>query len=69
MACQMLGELIVRPLLRDEEIDRERDVIVEEIRSYLDDASQYVFNVFDQRSSATAAWAARSPATRPRCAA
>ena len=46
---QMLGELIVRPLLRDEEIDRERDVIVEEIRSYHDDASQYVFNVFDEQ--------------------
>ncbi len=45
---QMLGELIVRPLLHDQEIDRERDVIVEEIRSYHDDASQYVYNVFDQ---------------------
>ena len=46
---EMLGELIVRPLLRDEEIDRERDIIVEEIRSYHDDASQYVFNVFDEQ--------------------
>ncbi|MFI5262035.1 MAG: M16 family metallopeptidase [Candidatus Limnocylindrales bacterium] len=46
---EMLGELIVRPLLRDQEIDRERDVIVEEIRSYHDDASQYVFNVFDEQ--------------------
>jgi len=46
---QMLGELIVRPLLRDQEIDRERDVIVEEIRSYHDDASQFVFNVFDEQ--------------------
>ncbi|MGZ6345800.1 MAG: M16 family metallopeptidase [Candidatus Limnocylindrales bacterium] len=45
---QMLGELIVRPLLHDDEIDRERDVIVEEIRSYHDDASQYVYNVFDE---------------------
>jgi predicted Zn-dependent peptidase len=44
----MLGELIVRPRLEDGEIDRERDVIVEEIRSYHDDASQYVYNIFDE---------------------
>jgi predicted Zn-dependent peptidase len=45
---EMLGELIVRPRLEDGEIDRERDVIVEEIRSYHDDASQYVYNIFDE---------------------
>lgn len=45
---EMLGELVCRPLLADTEIDREREVIVEEIRSYRDDASQFVFNVFDE---------------------
>src|SRR3990170_4518270 len=29
-------------------IDREREVIVEEIRSYRDDAAQHVYNVFDE---------------------
>ena len=37
-AVDVLAELIVRPLLTDDEIDREREVIVEEIRSYRDDA-------------------------------
>jgi predicted Zn-dependent peptidase len=36
-AMEVLGELIARPALDTGEIDRERDVIVEEIRSYLDD--------------------------------
>ena len=44
----MLAELIVRPLLRDEDIAKERDIIVEEIRSYRDDPAQYVYNLFDE---------------------
>ena len=47
-AFQVLAELVVRPLLRSEDIARERDIIVEEIRSYRDDPGQYVFNIFDQ---------------------
>lgn len=44
----VLGELIVRPKLEDHEIDHERDVIVEEIRSYLDDPSEYDQMLFQQ---------------------
>ena len=47
-AVGMLGELILRPLLRGDDIGRERDIIVEEIRSYRDDPGQYIFNVFDE---------------------
>lgn len=47
-AFRMLAELVVRPLLRDEDIRREREIIVEEIRSYRDDPGQYIFNVFDE---------------------
>jgi predicted Zn-dependent peptidase len=47
-AFHVLGELVVRPLLRPEDIDRERDIIIEEIRSYRDDPGQYVYNVFDE---------------------
>ena len=36
-AMQVLGELVCRPILDEAEIDQERTVIVEEIRSYLDD--------------------------------
>jgi predicted Zn-dependent peptidase len=43
----MLGELIMRPHLRSEEIESERAVIVEEIRSYLDDPGEHVHTLFD----------------------
>ncbi|MEI7745366.1 MAG: pitrilysin family protein [Chloroflexota bacterium] len=40
-ALRVLGELVTRPTLADADIDQERTVIVEEIRSYLDDPSEY----------------------------
>jgi len=40
-AVDVLGELVVRPRLTDADIDHERTVIVEEIRSYLDDPAEY----------------------------
>ena len=40
-AADVLGELIVRPTLDDGEIDHERTVIIDEIRSYLDDPVEY----------------------------
>jgi predicted Zn-dependent peptidase len=40
-AADVVGELIVRPLLSDRDIESERAVIIEEIRSYLDDPSEY----------------------------
>ncbi len=47
-AFGVLSELVFRPLLREGDIARERDIIVEEIRSYQDDPGQYVFNLFDR---------------------
>jgi predicted Zn-dependent peptidase len=44
----LLGELICRPSLASPDVQREREVIVEEIHAYRDDASQYVFNAFDE---------------------
>ncbi len=40
-AVTVLGELIARPSLGAADIERERDVIVEEIRSYLDDPAEF----------------------------
>jgi len=40
-AMDVVGELIVRPRLEDADIQSERAVIIEEIRSYLDDPSEY----------------------------
>jgi predicted Zn-dependent peptidase len=45
-AMDVLGELIVRPTLADDEIDGERAIIVEEIRSYLDDPAEYAQILF-----------------------
>lgn len=45
---EVLGELVVRPTLDPAEIERERTVIVEEIRSYLDDPVEHVHILFDR---------------------
>ncbi len=47
-AFGVLSELVFRPLLREADIAREREIIVEEIRSYQDDPGQHVFNLFDR---------------------
>lgn len=47
-AMAVLGELICRPALDPAEIDREREVIVEEIRGYLDDPAEYSQILFQQ---------------------
>jgi predicted Zn-dependent peptidase len=47
-AMDVVGELIVRPKLDEKEIDGERTVIVEEIRSYLDDPAEYAQTLFQQ---------------------
>jgi predicted Zn-dependent peptidase len=47
-AMDVLGELIVRPGLDTAEIERERDVIVEEIRGYMDDPVEYCQILFQQ---------------------
>src|SRR6476661_5213786 len=47
-ALTVLGELVCRPNLDVAEIDREREVIVEEIRGYLDDPAEYGQILFQQ---------------------
>jgi predicted Zn-dependent peptidase len=47
-AMDVIGELIVRPNLADSDIDQERTVIIEEIRSYLDDPAEYAQMLISQ---------------------
>lgn len=47
-AMTVIGELICRPALDPSEIDREREVIVEEIRGYLDDPTEFAQILFQQ---------------------
>ena len=45
-AMDVIGELIVRPTLDPQEIDGERSVIIEEIRSYQDDPAEFAQTLF-----------------------
>jgi predicted Zn-dependent peptidase len=45
-AMDVVGELIVRPRLEARDIESERAVIIEEIRSYLDDPAEYCQMLF-----------------------
>lgn len=47
LAFSILGDLVVRPRLEADDVRREREIIVEEIRSYRDDPSQHVFGLWD----------------------
>jgi predicted Zn-dependent peptidase len=45
-AIDVVGELIIRPSLGDADLEGERAVIIEEIRSYLDDPAEYCQTLF-----------------------
>ena len=48
LGIDVLAELTLRPRLRSEDIAHEREVIVEEIRSYRDYPAQFIYNVWDE---------------------
>ena len=48
LGVDVLAELTLRPLLRSEDIAHEREIIIDEIRSYQDDPAQYIYNVWDE---------------------
>ena len=48
IAIDVLSDIILEPLLKDEHIERERMVILEEIKMYRDLPSSYVYALFDE---------------------
>ncbi len=48
LGIHLLAELTLRPRLRSGDIAHEREIIVDEIRSYRDDPGQFIFNVWDE---------------------
>ena len=48
LGIHVLGELTMRPRLRSEDIAHEREIIIDEIRSYQDDPAQFIYNVWDE---------------------
>jgi predicted Zn-dependent peptidase len=48
LGVHLLSELTLRPRLRSADIAHEREIIVDEIRSYRDDPGQFIYNVWDE---------------------
>lgn len=59
-ALDVLADLVQHPLLREEEIERERSVVLEEIRMVEDNPQEKVFDLFVQQS-----WRDGHPLARP----
>jgi predicted Zn-dependent peptidase len=47
-AVKVLSDVLQRPRLEPEEVEREREVIIEEIRMYLDSPADHVHNLFEE---------------------
>ena len=48
LGVHVLSELTLHPRLRREDIAHEREIIIDEIRSYRDEPAQYIYNVWDE---------------------
>jgi len=48
LGVRVLSELTLHPLLRSEDIAHEREIIIDEIKSYRDDPAQFIYNVWDE---------------------
>ncbi|MFA5933491.1 MAG: pitrilysin family protein [Microgenomates group bacterium] len=48
LASDMLSSMVSEPLLSEEEIEKEKGVIVEELRMYKDNPTRYVFDLYEQ---------------------
>ena len=48
LGVRFLSELTLRPRLRSEDIAHEREIIIDEIKSYRDDPAQFIYNVWDE---------------------
>ena len=48
LGVHVLSELTLRPRLRSADIAHEREIIVDEIRSYRDDPAAFIYNVWDE---------------------
>jgi predicted Zn-dependent peptidase len=48
LGVHVLAELTVRPQLRSKDIAHEREIIIDEIRSFRDDPAQFIYNIWDE---------------------
>ncbi|MFN2462824.1 MAG: M16 family metallopeptidase [Candidatus Dormibacteria bacterium] len=47
-AVSVLCDMVLHPLMKEEEVDREREVIIEELRMYRDSPGDHVHTVFEE---------------------
>ena len=48
LGVRVLSELTLHPKLRSEDIAHEREIIIDEIKSYRDDPAQFIHNIWDE---------------------
>lgn len=48
LGVHVLAELTLRPRLRSADIAHEREIIIDEIRSYRDEPAQFIYNIWDE---------------------
>jgi predicted Zn-dependent peptidase len=48
IALDVVSDMLLAPQLREEDVEREKGVIVEEIKLYFDAPDRFVYNLFDQ---------------------
>lgn len=48
LALDVLSDMLLQPLLRQEDIDREKGVIIEEINMYADNPARHINDIFDR---------------------
>jgi predicted Zn-dependent peptidase len=48
LACDVLAEMLFLPILEAEEVAKERQVVIEELRMYLDNPQDHVGSLFDE---------------------
>lgn len=48
LALDVISDMLLRPLLRQEDIDREKGVIIEEINMYADNPARHIDDIFDR---------------------
>ena len=66
-AIDVLTDIVQNPVLDPEEVEKERDVILEELRMYLDSPATTSTRCSRRSSGRTIRWASTSPAPRRAC--
>ncbi len=48
LSCDILSDMVLNPLVREKDIEKEKKAIIEEINMYLDDPQRYIFDLWEK---------------------